>query len=190
MEQAENWEWLRRQAAAYGPGARHLNLFAYTGGSTLALARGGGQATHVDAARGVVAWARDNAREQGLEKAPVQWVVEDAGKFCQREVRRGRSYQGLVLDPPTFGRGPAGELWKIETDLPPLLELGRQLLATDRPAFVLLSCHSPGFTPLVLENLLVAVLGTPSRLESGEMVVPEEGGRPLPAGCCARWRRD
>lgn len=189
LEQQENWQWLTRQAQEGSADAHYLNLFAYTGGSTLALARGGGHVAHVDAAKGVVQWGRENARLQGLEKAPVQWLVEDAAKFCLREQRRGRLYHGIVLDPPTFGRGPSGELWKIEEHLVPLLEQCRALLAPTGRAFVLLSCHSPGFSPLVLENLLVSVLGTPSRMESAEMLVSETGGRPLPSGCHCRWIR-
>lgn len=189
-EQEANWGWLGEQARRCGKEGRHLNLFAYTGGSTLALAHGGGQVAHVDAARGVVNWARDNAKLQGAEQAPVQWVVEDAVKFCQRETRRGRRYRGIILDPPTFGRGPGGEMWKIEEHLPPLLDLCRQLLEESGPRFVLLSCHSPGFSPLVLENLLAAILGRPDRMDSAEMTIIEaESKRPLPSGCHARWMR-
>ncbi len=189
-EQQGNWDWLRKQGAALGGEARALNLFAYTGGSTLALAHGGCKVAHVDAARGIVSWARDNAKLQAVPETSIQWLVEDAAKFCQREIRRGRKYQGIVLDPPTFGRGPGGEMWKIEEHLVGLLEGCRQLLESEKPCFVLLSCHSPGFSPLVLENLLDAVIGSPTVMESGEMVIAaKEGGRPLPSGCFARWSR-
>jgi len=189
-EQEENWRWLQRQCAAAGGKMHALNLFAYTGGSTMAVAHAGGRITHVDAARGVVSWARDNAREQKLTDAAVQWLVEDATKFCSREVRRGHRYAGIVLDPPTFGRGPTGEMWKIESDLPALLGLCQQLLSQSGPAFLLLSCHTPGFSPLVLENLLAATLPAAGTLESGEMAIPErETGRRLPSGCFARWHR-
>ncbi len=188
-EQETNWGWLQQQARRLGKGARCLNLFAYTGGSTLALAHAGAQVAHVDAARGVVSWGRDNAKLQGVEAAPVQWLVEDALKFCQREVRRGRRYQGIVLDPPTFGRGPSGEMWKIETDVQPLLQVVRDLLEPGAPGFVLLSCHSPGFSGLVLENLLAALVGKPAEMDSAEMTIPESGqaARVLPSGCSARW---
>lgn len=191
-EQTDNWQWLQARARAdKTPGMRALNLFAYTGGSTLALAHAGAHVTHVDAARGVVAWARDNARDQQLPGDRVQWLVEDVMKFCHREQRRGHRYQGIVLDPPTFGRGPTGELWKIESDLADLLGVCRQLLQPDAPGFVLLSCHSPGFSPLCLDNLLRATLGDPTRVETGEMSIPESGTtRRLPAGCFARWITD
>jgi 23S rRNA (cytosine1962-C5)-methyltransferase len=189
-EQQANWDWLHRQGEILGRDARALNLFAYTGGSTLALAHGGCKAVHVDAARGVVAWARENAKLQDIPETAVQWLVEDAMKFCQRELRRGRRYQGIVLDPPTFGRGPGGEMWKIEQDLVELLKVCRQLLEPDRPCFVLLSCHSPGFSPLVLENVASAVIGAPSSMDSGEMTIPEQDGtRTLPSGCFVRWMR-
>jgi len=190
-EQLAQWRWLEAVCRALPAGSRTLNLFAYTGGSTLAMARGGVEVSHVDAARGVVAWARDNARLQGLEGAPVHWVIEDVMKFCHREARRGRRYRGIVLDPPSFGRGPTGELWKLESDLTDLLELCRGLLEPAGPAFVLLSAHSPGFSPLVLENALAAVPGAAgATLVSGEMTVPlGASGRLLPAGCFARWGR-
>lgn len=187
-EQAANWSWLQQFARRAGNGLRVLNLFAYTGGSTLALAHAGAHVVHVDAARGIVAWARDNARAQKLPEDRVQWIVEDVMKFCHREQRRGRRYAGIILDPPTFGRGPTGELWKIENDLTELLAVCRQLLEPQGPRFVLLSCHSPGFSPLGLENLLRATLGTEATVEAGEMSIPEEdAGRRLPAGCFARW---
>lgn len=189
-EQEGNWRWLQKTGAGLPRGFRALNLFAYTGGSTLALAHAGGEVFHVDAARGIVAWARDNAALQKAPEHATHWVVEDVMKFCHREVRREHRYAGIVLDPPTFGRGPTGEMWKIENDLPELLELCRQLLDERGPAFVVLSCHSPGFSPLVLENLLAAILGPAGRCECGEMTIPEaDGARLLPSGCCARWQR-
>ena len=190
-EQLPQWRWLEATVRALPAGTRTLNLFAYTGGSTLAMARGGAEVTHVDAARGVVSWARDNAKLQGLEGAPIHWVIEDVMKFCHRELRRGRRYHGLVLDPPSFGRGPTGELWKLESDLSDLLGVCRDLLEPAGPAFVLLSAHSPGFSPLVLENVLAAVPGAAgARLASGEMTVPLTAtGRTLPSGCFARWCR-
>ncbi len=188
-EQAENWAWLRQalKRLARGGRPRVLNLFAYTGGSTLASARAGAALVHVDAARGVVEWARENARLNGLGEHPIRWIVDDALKFVRREGRRGNRYQGIVLDPPTFGRGPKGQVFKIENDLVPLLEACAQIL-DDGPAFVLLSCHTPGFTPTTLGNLLeAAVPRRPDRIETGEMLVRDETGRPLPSGTYARW---
>jgi 23S rRNA (cytosine1962-C5)-methyltransferase len=190
-EQEANWRWLQQQCRRLPDGAAALNLFAYTGGSTLAMAHAGARATHLDAARGVVNWARDNARLQDLAGAPIHWITEDVTRFCQRERRREHRYRGIVLDPPSFGRGPGGELWKIEGDLLPLLETCRDLLEPAGPAFLLLSCHSPGFSPLVLDNLLRDLLAGAGHCEAAEMVVPEEGsGRVLPSGCCARWTRE
>ena len=187
-EQADNWRWLQEQCRRLPRGAHALNLFAYTGGSTLALAHAGAKVTHVDAARGVVSWARDNAKNQGVADAAVQWLVEDVMRYCHREQNRTHRYQGIILDPPTFGRGPKNELWKIESDLPDLLAVCRQLLEPGKPGFVLLSCHSPGFSPLVLKNLLTAILGRDGTVETGEMTIPEQGiDRCLPAGCYARW---
>jgi len=187
-EQANNWRWLQKQSQRLPRGMHALNLFAYTGGSTLALAHTGAKVTHVDAARGVVAWARDNARNQGVADTAVQWLVEDVMRYCHREQKREHRYQGIILDPPTFGRGPKNELWKIESDLPELLKICRLLLDSDKPGFVLLSCHSPGFSPLVLHNLLHAILGGNGKIEAGEMTIPEENAdRFLPAGCYARW---
>lgn len=189
-EQEENWGWLQDQARRLPPLAPALNLFAYTGGSTLALAHAGARVTHLDAARGVVTWARENARLQGVAADAVHWITEDVLKFCQRELRRGHHYRAIVLDPPSFGRGPAGEVWKIETDLGPLLDACRQLLEPAGPACVLLSCHSPGFSPLVLRNLVGDLFPGSGVCEAAEMTIPEgDGGRVLPSGCCARWAR-
>lgn len=189
-EQAGNWAWLGETCRSMPGTVEALNLFAYTGGSSLAMAREGARVTHVDAAKPVVAWARDNAQHQEVDCEGCRWIVEDAASFCCREVRRGRSYHGIVLDPPTFGRGPKGQLWKVESDLSPLLELCRDLLVTDGPAFLALSCHTPGFTPQVVANVVESVLGRDADRDSGEMLIPEQDGeRWLPAGVYVRWRR-
>jgi 23S rRNA (cytosine1962-C5)-methyltransferase len=191
-EQAENWAWLRQRVAALGGAeARVLNLFAYTGGSTLCCAQAGGEVTHVDASRGIVSWARENSALNGLEGAPIRWIVDDVLKFTRREIRRGVKYRGVILDPPTFGRGSKGEVWKIETDLPALLGDCLSLLA-DGPAFILLSCHSPGFTPLILQEVLRGTMRRAGgQYEAGEMVVSADadGGVSLPTGTWVRWWR-
>lgn len=182
-EQFENWDWIRRHSADRNV----LNLFAYTGGSTLAAAQGGGSVTHVDASKGVVSWARENAELNGLGERPIRWIVDDVVKFAQREERRNSFYQGIILDPPTYGRGPKGSIWKIETDLIPFLH---QLKAiTDEPGFVLLSCHTPGFGPATLKTILHLTFGFPlSEIGAGEMVVPIQGSElVLPSGTYARW---
>lgn len=134
-----------------------LNLFAYTGGSTLACARGGARVVHVDASKTSVAWARDNAAASGLESHPIRWIVDDVRKFVQREVRRGSKYHGIILDPPTYGRGVKGEIWQIEDHLPDLLDDLEKILADDF-SFVMLCAHSTGYTPLALKNLVSGML--------------------------------
>jgi 23S rRNA (cytosine1962-C5)-methyltransferase len=192
-EQAANWEWLRelirsRMARTNDRNLHVLNLFAYTGGSSLAASQAGAHVVHVDAAKGVVEWARKNAQLCDLDERPIRWLVDDALKFVKREERRGSTYQGIILDPPSFGRGPQGEVFKIEDDLMPLLEGCRAILARDA-LFMLYSCHTPGFTPIVLENQLQAVVkGRGGVTQSGEMTVAETGGRLLPSGTYVRWR--
>ena len=192
-EQRESWRWIgERVQAARGAAAqepvRVLNLFAYSGGSTLAAARAGAEVCHLDASAGMVEWARANAALNALEQAPIRWIVDDAHKFLARELRRGRRYEGLILDPPSFGRGAKGEVYKIERDLPQTLDLCRQLFSA-APRFLLLSAHTPGITPAVLENLLAERFeDVPGRLASGEMALAGAAGvRPLPSGCMARW---
>jgi 23S rRNA (cytosine1962-C5)-methyltransferase len=191
-EQADNWQWLRqaierRLRRDPGHNLHVLNLFAYTGGSTLAASQAGAHVVHVDAAKGIVDWARRNAELCRLQDRPIRWLVDDALKFVKREGRRGNRYHGIILDPPSFGRGPQGEVFKIENDLMPLFDACRELLAPDA-LFLLYSCHTPGFSPLVLENQLselVPVAG--GTLESGEMVIVDQQGRGLPSGVYARW---
>lgn len=193
-EQRAQWQWIRdivqRACAARGRAVRVLNLFAYSGGSTLAAALGGAEVCHLDASKGMVQWARDNARLNGLEAHPIRWITDDAHKFLCREVRRERRYDAVILDPPTFGRGQNNELYKIEKDLPETLRLCRELLS-DAPLFMLLSAHTPGYTPVVLGNVLAqAVEGLGGGLESGEMVLSGAEGQvlPTPSGAYARWR--
>lgn len=155
-----------------------LNLFAYTGWASIALARAGAEVTHVDASKTSVAWARKNAELNGLDQAPIRWIVDDVRKFCEREKRRGVRYDGIILDPPSFGRGVKGEVWKIERDLIPLLDLLSEI--KNDSAYILLSSHSAGHTPLALENLLKDF--SPSSLESDEMALMSETGIPLPSG--------
>ena len=191
-EQAANWEWLRaeiraRLARTGGRNLHVLNLFAYTGGSTLAASQAGAHVVHVDAAKNVVDWARANATGCHLADRPIRWLVDDVLKFVRREERRSARYQGIILDPPSFGRGPKGEVFKIEDDLPPLLEACRGLLARDA-LFVLYSCHTPGFTPVAMRNQLQELVdGRGGTLEEGEMTVAEQTGRLLPSGAYAQW---
>lgn len=190
-EHVRAWRWLRRFQEALPAGREPLsvlNLFAYSGAATLAAARLGFRVCHLDASRKMVAWARRNAAINGLADAPVRWIVDDVQKFLAREQRRGAVYDGIILDPPSFGRGSRQELFKIDTHLLDLMAQCRSVLAP-RPAFVFLSCHTPGYTPLVLEHLLSQGLaGLDGALEAGEMVL--EGGPgvlPVPSGTYAVW---
>ena len=185
-EQRAQWAWIRetvRARRAAGGFVRVLNLFAYSGGSTLAAALGGAEACHLDASKGMVEWARENAALNGLAESPIRWIVDDAHKFMRREIRRGRVYDAIVLDPPTFGRGAGGEMYKIERDLKETLGLVRDLLS-DTPCFVLFSSHTPGLSQIVAENIL-SQLFPKARLESGEMLL-EGRGLPCPSGIYCR----
>jgi 23S rRNA (cytosine1962-C5)-methyltransferase len=181
-EHALVWRWMLQKMPRK---CSILNLFAYTGGATLAAAKAGADVCHVDASKTTVAWARENAALNKLEKAPIRWIVDDVVKFLRREVRRGIRYDGIILDPPTFGRGNKGEVFKIEKDLPEILDLCFQLL-TPEPLFVILSSHTPGYTPLVLSHLLMqAKGGRKGTIEMGEMVIP--GPLDLTSGTYAGW---
>lgn len=187
-EQRDFWRWIQTAIGKAGREVNVLNLFAYSGGSTLAAAKAGAKVCHLDASKGMVAWARENAQLNGLEAAPIRWIVDDAGKFLQREVRRGVQYDAIILDPPTFGRGSKGEVFKIEEDILPILQNCRDLLSPE-PLFILFSCHTPGFSPLVLRHLLAQIMeGKGGEIDAGEMVLKGEAGAlPVPSGTFARW---
>ena len=194
-EQRAQWKWLKDTLATSTDrcgGSPHsqgssrpkvLNLFAYSGGSTMAAAFGGAEVCHLDASKGMVEWARENAMLNGLGDAPIRWIVDDAHKFMKREIRRGRRYDAIILDPPTFGRGAGGEMYKIEHDLKDTLSLVQDLLS-ERPLFVLFSSHTPGLSPIVAENIL-RQLWPAAALESGEMTLDGEGPR-CPSGIYCR----
>jgi 23S rRNA (cytosine1962-C5)-methyltransferase len=191
-EQRENWSWLARlvsklQSVGIVP-LRVLNLFAYTGGSTLAAAAAGANVVHVDAARNMVERARENAAFSNLVDRPIRWITEDAMKFCQRELKRGNRYEAVILDPPTYGHGPKREPWKIDQHLLPLLKLCGELTA-ERRAFVLLTCHSPGIGPAELAAYLAeGIFGhCGQQPTSGELFLETSDGRRLPSGVFARW---
>ncbi len=188
-EQRAQWRWVRERLRPAPRPVRVLNLFAYSGGSTLAAALEGAEVCHVDASRGMVQWASENAALNGLAGHPIRWLVDDAHKFLAREIRRDRRYDAIILDPPTFGRGLKGELYRIETDLPQTLRLCRELLSAS-PRFLLLSAHTPGYSPVVLENVLRQALdGLPGGIDSGEMLLTGDAATlPLPSGAFARFR--
>lgn len=187
-EQAENWNWIAERVAGATRPLRVVNLFAYTGGSTLSAARAGAQVVHVDAAKNTVSWARRNARHSNLADAPIRWIVEDARKFVEREVRRGNRYEAVILDPPSYGHGPKNEVWRIEQDLIPLLQLCRQVTAAD-PAFFLLTCHSPGFPPARLKRIVAEQYfgSQPRSLSVRPLRLVARDGRSLPCGVVARF---
>ena len=188
-EQAVNWDWMRSriEAKIAADGAcRVLNLFAYTGGATCACLKAGASVAHVDAAKGMVAWAKDNVAACGLADAPVRYLVDDCVKFVQRELRRGNRYDGILMDPPSYGRGPSGELWKIEEQLYPLVESCAALLS-DRPAFFLINSYTTGLAPSVLKDVLrVALPG--GHAEADEVGLPvRRDDLVLPCGASGRW---
>lgn len=177
------WRWL----SALSPSDSFLNLFAYSGGATLVAAVHGVPVCHVDSSRGMVEWARKNALLNGLEEAPIRWIVDDAHAFLRREVARGRTYRAILLDPPSFGRGAKGQVFKAQRDLVTLLELCGQLFDPEGRFFCITS-HTPGFTPLLLEQLLQQTLSAHhGECSSGELFIPAESGLSLPSGAYARW---
>jgi len=187
-EQAANWEWLAAELARCPQPARVLNLFAYTGGSTLAAAAAGAEVVHVDAARNVVAWARRNAEHSGLGEAAIRWIVEDAQKFVRRELRRGNRYDAVILDPPSYGHGAQGEVWRLSKHLARLVQWCGQLTA-GRRRFILLTCHTPDFGPQRLKRLVAQSLGDTGRgtLDAAPMAITAADGRELPSGVVVRW---
>jgi 23S rRNA (cytosine1962-C5)-methyltransferase len=194
-EQKDFWLWIQETLKSAKELSKKplniLNLFAYSGGSTLAAALAGAQVCHLDASKGMVSWAKENAVLNGLKEAPIRWIIDDARKFLKREIRRGTKYDAIILDPPTFGRGSSGEVFKIEEDLIPLLADCRALLSDD-PLFVLLSCHTPGHSPTVLNHLLSqATRGLKGTIDCGEMFLKGEPQvLPLPSGTFARWKSE
>lgn len=183
-EQRAQWRWIREAVAGRDSAPRVLNLFAYSGGSTLAAALGGAEVCHLDASKGMVQWARDNAALNGLQDRPVRWIADDAHKFLRRELRRGRRYDAVVFDPPTFGRGANGEMYKIERDLRETVGLVRDVLS-EKPLFVLFSSHTPGLSCRVAENVLAQAFPGAARVESGEMLL-EGRGLACPSGIYCR----
>lgn len=190
-EQAANWDWIAGQVAAAPQAPRVLNLFAYTGASTLAATAAGAEVTHVDSAGNIVAWARRNAELSGLAEAPVRWITEDAMKFVKRERKRGAEYDAVVLDPPSYGHGRRGEAWRLSKDLPRLLSICAELTA-GRRRFVLLTAHTPKFGPERLRDVVLESLGPtePGRAEAAALTLRDAAGRALPSGAVVRWERD
>ena len=200
-EQAVNWEWFYRlireekeRRGKQGDTApiKVLNLFAYTGGATLAAAKAGAELTHVDASKGMVSWAKENAELSGLSKAPIRYLVDDCVKFVEREIRRGNLYDGIIMDPPSYGRGPKGEIWKIEDSIYPFLLLAEKILKKDA-LFFLLNSYTTGLQAGVMQYMLEEIIGKgrTGQVRSDEVGLPvAENERFLPCGCAARWERN
>ncbi|MDD3178786.1 MAG: class I SAM-dependent methyltransferase [Opitutaceae bacterium] len=187
-EQAVNWDWFTAKLKAANRPVTVLNLFGYTGAATIAAAAAGASVCHVDAAEGMVKWCRENAARSGLADAPIRYIVDDCLKFVRREQRRGRRYDAVIMDPPTYGRGGSGELWRLEDHLWELL-VETQKLLSDRPLFFLLNAYTARLSPVVGTNLLAALLGDAGgRISGGEVGLPiQRDGRILPCGIFARW---
>lgn len=194
-EQAANWDWCGdriRQAKQTGRAVQVLNLFAYTGGATMAAAKAGASVCHVDAAKGMVNWAKENARLSGLADHPIRFIVDDVKKFVSREIRRGRRYDGIIMDPPSYGRGPRGEVWKIEDELFGLIALCMEVLS-EEPVFFLVNSYTTGLSGSVLMNIyrLTLMKKFGGVAEVDEIGLPiTHGGLALPCGYSARWQRE
>ena len=188
-EQAANWAFIDDVIRHAGRSVRVLNLFAYTGAASLAAAAAGASVCHVDAAKGMVAWAKENAAASGLSDKPIRWIVDDCRKFVEKEIRRGKTYDAIIMDPPSYGRGPTGEVWKLENGLWDFLQLCCGVLS-ERPLFVLISSYTTGLSPSVLTYLSETVFSARwgGKSESQELGLPvTKSGLTLPCGAACRW---
>lgn len=191
-EQAVNWDWCAEKIRNSGRELKVLNLFAYTGGATISAAAAGAKVTHVDASKGMVTWAKENAVSSNIPSDRIRWLVDDCVKFVEREIRRGNTYDGIIMDPPSYGRGPKGEIWKIEESIFPFIELAAKVLSKDAE-FFLINSYTTGLQPAVLSYMLNTVLcpkfgGTVQAQEIGLPV--RENGLVLPCGASGRWSRN
>ena len=190
-EQAVNWDWFSELIRGADKPIRVLNLFAYTGGATVAALEAGAEVVHVDASKGMVTWAKENAVSSGLSDAPVRYIVDDVKKFVQREQRRGREYDAVIMDPPSYGRGPSGEVWKIENELYPLV-LDCMKILSPNPLFFLINSYTTGLSAQVLINVLSMTLGERfgGKITADEIGLPmKSNGLVLPCGISGRWER-
>lgn len=190
-EQAANWDWFSEIIKKAGRPVKVLNLFAYTGGATLAAAKAGASVTHVDASKGMVNWAKENAASSDLSDSPIRWLVDDCVKFVEREIRRGNKYDAIIMDPPSYGRGPKGEIWKIEDSIHSFIKLCTQILSDDA-IFFLINSYTTGLAPSVLTYMLETEVKRQfgGYVESGEIGLPvSSNGLVLPCGASGRWTR-
>lgn len=188
-EQAANWDWFSKKIKEAGRPIKVLNLFAYTGGATLSAAAAGASVTHVDASKGMVTWAKENAKSSGLEDAPIRYIVDDCVKFVEREIRRGNQYDAVIMDPPSYGRGPKGEIWKIEEQIHSFIKLCTGVLS-DKPLFFLVNSYTTGLQAAVLTYMISTELGKRygGTVKSDEIGLPVSGnGLVLPCGASGRW---
>ncbi len=183
-EQAAQWEWIT-EILKSNPGVKVLNLFGYTGLASLTAAAAGAEVTHVDASRATIGWARDNQQASGLKDKPIRWILDDAVKFCERELRRGVKYDAIIMDPPIYGHGPDGQLWKFQESFPKLMDICKDLLST-KPLFFLINAYAISASSLMLENVLKDTVEG-GEIESGELVLQQKSGRQLSTGIFARW---
>lgn len=194
-EQLANWDWMKnvieKNKKNYNEPIQVLNLFGYTGGATLACADAGAEVTHVDGSKTAVAWARENAELSNLADKPIRWIIDDCIVYLRREVKRGRKYDAILMDPPAFGHGPKDELWKIEENFLELIDLCEQVLS-DKPLFVLINGYTAGYSPIAYENVLKDMMNdSKGNIEIGELTIAESSSdRLLPCGIFARWERD
>jgi 23S rRNA (cytosine1962-C5)-methyltransferase len=191
-EQSVNWDWLFEKIRnVKGKQVKILNLFAYTGGATLAAAKAGAAVTHVDASKGMVTWAKENAAVSGLSDAPIRYIVDDCVKFVEREIRRGNKYDAVIMDPPSYGRGPKGEIWKMEENIHSFIQLCTQVLSSN-PLFFLINSYTTGLQPGVLFYMISQEIKKKygGRVTADEIGLPvTENGFPLPCGASGRWER-
>ena len=191
-EQAANWDFMMERIRNAGRPVRVLNLFAYTGGATIACAAAGASVCHVDAAKGMVLWAKENAKVSGLEDRPIRWIVDDCAKFVEREIRRGKTYDAIIMDPPSYGRGPSGEVWKLEENLYPFVELVSRVLSDD-PLFFIINSYTTGLAPSVMRYLTETIVSKKygGYTQSDELGLPvRDTGLALPCGATCRWTKE
>lgn len=191
-EQAVNWAWYQEKIRQAGRPIRVLNLFGYTGGATLACLAAGASVTHVDASKGMVAWARENAAASELADRPCRWIVDDCAKFVEREIRRGKTYDAIIMDPPSYGRGPSGEVWKLEENLYPFVELVSRVLSDD-PLFFIINSYTTGLAPSVMRYLTETIVSKKygGYTRSDELGLPvRDTGLALPCGATCRWTKE
>ena len=188
-EQAVNWDWMINKIKSEKREIKVLNLFAYTGGATVACLSAGASVCHVDSSKGMVAWAKENVTSSGLSDRPVRFIIDDVTKFVQREIRRGNKYDAIVMDPPSYGRGKNGEVWQFENNIADLVELCSEVLS-DNPLFFLINSYTTGISSKVLENILDLKIRKKGKLSSGEIGLPMTNSKlVLPCGIYGRWEK-